>query len=43
MQPVADPHVLQLAEPRVELLQRRIRLGALGLAFPKQPSLARAL
>ena len=43
MQPVADPHVLQLAEPRVELSQRRIRLGAIGLAFPKQPRLARAL
>ena len=43
MQPVADAHVFQLAEPGVELPQRRIRLGPIGLAFPKQSRLARAL
>ena len=43
MQPVADAHFLQLAQPGVEPQQRRVRLGALGLAFAEQSRLARAL
>ena len=43
MQAVADPHVFQLTEPSVQLQQRRIRLGSIGLAFPKQSRSACAL
>ncbi len=43
MQPVADPHVLEIAEPAVERDQRLLRRPALGGAFPEQARLAAAL
>jgi len=43
VQPVADAHVLQLAQPGVELSQRGVGLGAVRFALVQQTRLARAL
>ncbi len=43
MHPVADPHVLQFAEPAVELSQRRFGVRPFRVAFAQQPGRVRPL